>query len=76
MNSEDIKRIAKEWAPLFAIFGVVIGVAKIFSDSYGSSDLEGKMILLSLLSFLWTTFVLVVILLRIQQKKTQKDKKN
>jgi len=69
MNSEDIKKFAKDWAPLFTIFGIVIGIAILFSNSYSSSSLEGKMILLSLLNFAWTTFVLVVILLRIQKKR-------
>jgi hypothetical protein len=71
VDSEKIKKFTKDWYPLIAIFGVVIGISKVFFDSYNTSDIEGKMLLLALLNFAWTTFVFVAILLRIAQKKSK-----
>jgi hypothetical protein len=78
LTFKKIKQTAKDYYPLMlfllAIFGLlgIFGLNPNIPKFWNGLDIEGKILFMGFLNFLWATFIFVVILSRINSKKNGK----
>jgi len=75
VNIDKIKKFAKEYNSLLVLILAILGVLGIFGFDFNipafwsQLPTEGKVLFMGFINFIWTTFVLVILLTRLNAIK-------